>query len=149
MTDSEMDLNLGLYYGGRKVKPQIELMLNDTLADSYLTIMCNTIVSLYADKWDRIVEVAGLDVTSINGETTTTTSNSNDSSTSINSVWGISDTTDQNKDKTTNSGTNSNTTISTKTGKLDIDNIQKTNNISLFREMISDIANYFCLYIID
>lgn len=149
MTDSDMDLNLGLFYGGRKVKPQIEIMLNDTLSDSYLTIMCNTIVALYADKWDRIIEVEGLDVSSINGESTTTTSNGNDSSTSINSVWGISDSTDQNKDKTTNSGTNSNTTISTKTGKLDIDNIQKTNNISLFREMISDVANYFCLYIID
>ena len=149
LTDSEMDLNLGLFYGGRTIKPQIEIMLNDNLSDSYITIMCNTIVALYADKWNRIIEIAGLDVSSINGESTTTTSNGTDSSTAINSVWGISDNTDQNKDKTTNSGMNSNTTISTKTCKLDVDNIHKTNNISLFREMISDVANYFCLYIID
>ena len=50
LTDEEMALFLGMFYGHRTVKPAIENMLIDPLRDSYLDIMGNTICALYADK---------------------------------------------------------------------------------------------------
>lgn len=149
LTDANLDTQLIIEYGNRTLKPSIELMMNDPLYDSYLTIMFNTIETLYSNKWDRIIELESLEIANINRDVTTTTTTTNDSSSSINSVWGITDTEDQNKDKTSNVGNTSTTSMIDKKGKLELDNINHINNISLVCEMISDVANYFCLYIIE
>ena len=149
LTDEEMALFLGMFYGSRTVKPAIENMLIDPLRDSYLDIMGNTICALHADKWDRIGELQKTTLASLEGETTKTTSNGTNTSTSTNSVWGITD--DMSKDKDTNesNGSSANTTTTEKTGKIDIDNVQKINNMSLIRAIVCDVANYFALYVIE
>ena len=149
LTDDEMALFLGMFYGPRTVKPAIEKMLNDPLRDSYLSIMGNTICSLYADKWDRIGELQKATVSTLEGETTKTTSNGTNTSTSTNSVWGITDDMSKDKDMNESNGSSVNTTTTETTGKIDIDNVQKINNISLIRAIVCDVANYFALYVIE
>lgn len=149
LTDTNLDTQLRIEYGNRTLKPSIEVMINDALYDSYLTLMFNTIEALYSDKWDRIIELQSLEVSNINHDVTTTTTTTTDSSSSINSVWGITDSIDQNKDKTSNTGNTTTTSMIDKKGKLELDNVNHINNMSLVWEMISDVANYFCLYIID
>ena len=53
------------------------------------------------------------------------------------------------KDMNESNGSSENITISEKTGKIDIDNVQKINNISLIRAIVCDVANYFALYVIE
>ena len=149
LPDDEMGLFLGMFYGPRTVKPAIENMLNDPLRDSYLSIMGNTICALYADKWDRIGEIQKTPLSSLEGETTKTTSNGTNTSTSTNSVWGITDDMSKDKDMNESNGSSANTTTTEKTGKIDIDNVQKTNNMSLIRAIVCDVANYFALYVIE
>ena len=149
LTDDGMALFLGMIYGPRTVKPAIENMLIDPLRDSYLDTMGNTICALYADKWDRIGELQKTTLSSLEGETTKTTSNGTNTSTSTNSVWGITDDMSKDKDMNESNGSSSNTTTTEKTGKIDIDNVQKINNISLIRAMVCDVANYFALYVIE
>lgn len=149
LTDTNLDTQLRIEYGNRTIKPSIEIMMNDALFDSYLTLMFNTIEVMYSDKWDRIIELESIELGNINHDVTTTTTTTTDSNSSINSVWGITDSVDQNKDKTTNTGNTSTTSMIDKKGKLELDNINHINNISLVREMINDVVNYFCLYIID
>lgn len=149
LTDEELALFLGMFYGPRTVKPAIEKMLNDPLRDSYLSIMGNTICSLYADKWDRIGELQKTTVATLEGELTKTTSNGTNTSTSTNSVWGITDDISQEKDMNDSTGSSANTTTTEKTGKIDIDNVQKINNMSLIRAIVCDVANYFALYVIE
>lgn len=149
LTDEEMALFLGMFYGARTVKPAIENMLNDPLRDSYLAIMGNTICALYADKWDRIGELQKTTVSTLEGEITKTTSNGTNTSTSTNSVWGITDDMSKDRDMNESNGSSANTTITEKTGKIDIDNVQKTNNMSLIRAIVCDVANYFALYVIE
>lgn len=149
LTDEEMALFLGMFYGARTVKPAIEKMMNDPLRDSYLSLMGNTICSLYADKWDRIGELQKTTVSTLEGELTKTTSNGTNTSTSTNSVWGITDDMSKDKDMNESSGSSANTTTTEKTGKIDIDNVQKINNISLIRAIVCDVANYFALYVIE
>lgn len=149
LTDEEMALFLGMFYGPRTVKPAIENMLNDPLRDSYLDIMGNTICSLYADKWDRIGELQKTTVATLEGELTKTTSNGTNTSTSTNSVWGITDDMSKEKDMNDSTGSSANTTTTEKTGKIDIDNVQKINNMSLIRAIVCDVANYFALYVIE
>lgn len=149
LTDDEMALFLGMFYGPRTVKPAIEKMMNDPLRDSYLSLMGNTICSLYADKWDRIGELQKTTVSTLEGELTKTTSNGTNTSTSTNSVWGITDDMSKDKDMNESSGSSANTTTTEKTGKIDIDNVQKINNISLIRAIVCDVANYFALYVIE
>ena len=149
LTDDEMALFLGMFYGTRTVKPAIENMLIDPLRDSYLDIMGNTICALHADKWDRIGELQKATLASLEGETTKTTSNGTNTSTSTNSVWGITDDMSKDKDMNESSGSSENTTTTEKTGKIDIDNVQKINNMSLIRAIVCDVANYFALYVIE
>lgn len=149
LTDEEMALFLGMSYGTRTVKPAIEKMIDDTLRDSYLDIMGNTICALYADKWDRIGELQKTTLASLEGETTKTTSNGTNTSTSTNSVWGITDDMPKEKDLNESNGSSGNTTTTEKTGKIDIDNVQKINNMSLVRAIVCDVANYFSLYVIE
>lgn len=149
LPDDEMSLFLGMFYGQRTVKPAIENMLNDPLRDSYLAIMGNTICTLYADKWDRIGELQKVTLASLEGETTKTTTTGTNTSTSTNSVWGITDSLSKDKDMNESNGSSQNTTTTEKTGKIDIDNVQKINNMSLIRVMICDVANYFALYVIE
>lgn len=149
LTDEEMALFLGMFYGPRTVKPAIEKMIDDPLRDSYLSIMGNTICALYADKWDRIGELQKTTLASLEGETTKTTSNGTNTSTSTNSVWGITDDMSKDKDMNESSGSSANTTTTEKTGKIDIDNVQKINNMSLIRAIVCDVANYFALYVIE
>ena len=149
LTDEEMALFLGMFYGPRTVKPAIEKMIEDPLRDSYLSIMGNTICSLYADKWDRIGELQKTTLASLEGEMTKTTSNGTNTSQSTNSVWGITDITSKEKDMNESSGSSANTTTTEKTGKIDIDNVQKINNMSLIRAIVCDVANYFALYVIE
>lgn len=149
LTDEGMALFLRMFYGTRTVKPAIEKMIDDPLRDSYLDIMGNTICALYADKWDRIGELQKITLPSLEGETTKTTSNGTSTSTSTNSVWGITDDMSKDKDMNDSNGSSENITISEKTGKIDIDNVQKINNISLIREIVCDVANYFALYVIE
>lgn len=149
LPDAEMAMFLGLFYGCRTVKPAIEKMLNDPLRDSYLDIMGNTICSLYADKWDRIGELQKTTVATLEGELTKTTSNGTNTSTSTNSVWGITDAMSKEKDMNDSTGSSVNTTTTEKTGKIDIDNVQKINNMSLIRAIVCDVANYFALYVIE
>lgn len=149
LTDDEMSLFLGMFYGHRTVKAAIEKMIDDPLRDSYLDIMGNTICALYADKWDRIGELQKATLASLEGETTKTTSNGTNTSTSTNSVWGITDDMSKDKDMNESNGSSVNTTTTEKTGKIDIDNLQKTNNMSLIRAIVCDVANYFALYVIE
>ena len=149
LTDDEMALFLGMFYGTRTVKPTIENMLTDPLRDSYLDIMGNTICALYADKWDRIGELQKTTLASLEGETTKTTSNGTNTSASTNSVWGITDDMSKDKDMNESNGSSENTTTTEKTGKIDIDNVQKINNMSLIRAIVCDVANYFALYVIE
>lgn len=149
LTDEEMALFLGLFYGCRTVKPAIEKMIDDPLRDSYLDIMGNTICALYADKWDRIGELQKATVTTLEGETTKTTSNGTNTSTSTNSVWGITDDMSKDKDMNESNGSSQNITTTEKTGKIDIDNVQKINNMTLIRAIVCDVANYFALYVIE
>lgn len=149
LTDEEMGLFLGMFYGARTVKPAIEKMLNDPLRDSYLDIMGNTICSLYADKWDRIGELQKTTVSTLEGELTKTTSNGTNTSTSANSVWGITDDMSKDKDMNESNGSSQNITTTEKTGKIDIDNVQKINNMSIVRAIVCDVANYFALYVIE
>ena len=149
ITDEEMALFLGMLYGPRTVKPAIENMLIDPLRSSYLDIMGNTICALYADKWDRIGELQKTTLASLEGETTKTTSNGTNTSTSTNSVWGITDDLSKDKDMNESNGSSVNTTTTEKTGKIDIDNVQKINNMSLIRAIVCDVANYFALYVIE
>lgn len=147
--DDEMALFLGMFYGTRTVKPAIENMLIDPMRDSYLDIMGNTICALYADKWDRIGELQKTTLASLEGETTKTTSNGKNTSTSTNSVWGITDDMSKDKDMNELNGSSESTITTEKTGKIDIDNVQKTNNMSLIRAIVCDVANYFALYVIE
>lgn len=149
LPDDEMALFLGMFYGPRTVKPAIENMLNDALRDSYMAIMGNTICSLYADKWDRIAGLQKTTLASLEGETTKTTSNGTNTSQSTNSVWGITDDMSKDKDMNESNGSSENTTTTVKTGKIDIDNVQKINNMSLIRAIVCDVANYFALYVIE
>lgn len=149
LTDEELALFLGMFYGARTVKPAIEKMIEDPLRDSYLSIMGNTICALYADKWDRIGEMQKTTIASLEGEVTKTTSNGTNTSQSTNSVWGITDDMSKDKDMTESNGTSVNTTTTEKTGKIDIDNVQKINNMSLIRAIVCDVANYFALYVIE
>lgn len=149
LTDEEMVLFFGMFYGARTVKPAIEKMIDDPLRDSYLDIMGNTICALYADKWDRIGELQKTTLSSLEGETTKTTSNGTNTSTSTNSVWGITDDLSKDKDMNESNGSSANTTTTEKTGKIDIDNVQKINNMSLVQAIICDVANYFSLYVIE
>ena len=149
LTDDEMSLFLRVFYGTRTVRPAIENMLIDPLRDSYLDIMGNTICALYADKWDRIGELQKTNLASLEGETTKTTSNGTNTSTSTNSVWGITDAMSKDKDMNESNGSSENTTTTEKTGKIDIDNVQKINNMSLIRAIVCDVANYFALYVIE
>lgn len=149
LPDDEMALLLGMFYGPRTVKPAIENMLIDPLMDSYLDIMGNTICALYADKWDRIGELQKTTLASLEGEMTKTTSNGTNTSTSTNSVWGITDDMSKDKDMNESNGSSVNTTTTEKTGKIDIDNVQKINNMSLIRAIVCDVANYFALYVIE
>ena len=149
LTDDEMALVLNMFYGPRTVKPVIENMLIDPLRDSYLDIMGNTICTLYADKWDRIGELQKTTLASLEGETTKTTSMGTNTSTSTNSVWGITDDMSKDKDMNESNGSSENTITTEKTGKIDIDNVQKINNMSLIRAMVCDVANYFALYVIE
>lgn len=149
LTDEEMALFLGMFYGTRTVKPAIEKMLNDPLRDSYLSIMGNTICALYADKWDRIGELQKATLANLEGEVTKTTSNGTNTSTSTNSVWGITDDMSKDKDMNESNGSSQNITTTEKTGKIDIDNVQKINNMSLVRAIVCDVANYFALYVIE
>lgn len=149
LTDDGMALFLGMLYGARTVKPAIEKMIDDPLRDSFLDIMGNTICALYADKWDRIGELQKTTLPSLEGETTKTTSNGSSTSTSTNSVWGITDDMSKDKDMNDSNGSSESVTISEKTGKIDIDNVQKINNISLIRAIVCDVANYFALYVIE
>lgn len=147
--DNEMALFLGMLYGPRTVKPAIENMLIDPKRDSYLDIMGHTICALHADKWDRIGELQKTTLASLEGETTKTTSNGTNTSTSTNSVWGITDDMSKDKDMNESNGSSVNTTTTEKTGKIDIDNVQKINNMSLIRAIVCDVANYFALYVIE
>lgn len=147
--DDEMALFLGMFYGSRTVKPAIEKMIDDPLRDSYLEIMGNTICALYADKWDRIGELQKTTLASLEGETSKTTSTGTNTSTSTNSVWGITDDMSKDKDMNESNGSSQNTTTTEKTGKIDIDNVQKINNMSLIRAIVCDVANYFALYVIE
>ena len=149
LPDDEMALFLGLYYGQRTVKPAIENMLNDPLRDSYLAIIGNTICELHEDKWDRIGELQKTTLASLEGETTKTTTTGTNTSTSTNSVWGITDNMSKDKDMNESNGSTENTTTTEKTGKIDIDNVQKINNMSLVRAIVCDVANYFALYVIE
>ena len=149
LTDDEMALFLGMFYGPRTVKPAIENMLIDPQRDSYLAIMGNTICALYADKWDKIGELQKTTLASLEGEVTKTTSNGTNTSTSTNSVWGITDNMSKDKDMNESNGSSANTTTTEKTGKIDIDNVQKINNMSLIRAIVCDVANYFALYVIE
>lgn len=149
LTNDEMALFLGMFYGHRTVKPAIEKMLNDPLRDSYLDIMGNTICALHADKWDRIGEIQKTTLASLEGETTKTTSNGTNTSTSTNSVWGITDAMSKDKDMNESNGSSENITTTEKTGKIDIDNAQKINNMSLIGAIVCDVANYFALYVIE
>lgn len=149
LTDDEMALLMSISYGHRTVKPAIENMLNDPMRDSYLSIMGNTICALYADKWDRIGELQKATLAKLEGETTKTTSNGTNTSQSTNSVWGITDDMSKEKDMNDSTGSSQNTTTTEKTGKIDIDNVQKTNNMSLVQAIICDVANYFSLYVIE
>lgn len=149
LPDDEMALFLGMFYGARTVKPAIENMLIDPLRDSYLDIMGNTICSLYADKWDRIGELQKTTLASLEGETAKTTSTGTNTSTSTNSVWGITDTASKDKDMNESNVSSENITTTEKTGKIDIDNVQKINNMSLIRAMVCDVANYLALYVIE
>lgn len=147
--DDEMAMFLGVFYGPRTVKPAIENMLIDPLRDSYLDIMGNTICALYADKWDRIGEVQKATLAKIEGEVTKTTSNGTNTSTSTNSVWGITDDMSKDKDMNESNGSSENITTTEKTGNIDIDNVQKINNMSLVCAIVCDVANYFALYVIE
>lgn len=149
LPDDEMALFLGMFYGPRTVKPAIENMLIDPLRDSYLDIMGNTICALYADKWDRISELQKATLAKLEGEVTKTTSNGTNTSTSTNSVWGITDTASKDRDMNESNGSSENTTTTEKTGKIDIDNVQKINNMSLIRAIVCDVANYLALYVIE
>ena len=149
LTDDEMAQVLGMFYAPRTVKPAIENMLIDPLRDSYLDIMGNTICALYADKWDRIGELQKTTLATLEGEATKTTTTGTNTSTSTNSVWGITDDMSKDKDMNDSHGSSENITISEKTGKIDIDNVQKINNISLIRAIVCDVANYFALYVIE
>lgn len=149
LPDDEMALFLGMFYGARTVKQAIEKMIDDPLRDSYLEIMGNTICALHADKWDRIGELQKTTLASLEGEVTKTTSTGTNTSSSTNSVWGITDTASKEKDINDSSGSSENMTTTEKTGKIDIDNVQKINNISLVRAMVCDVANYFALYVIE
>ena len=53
------------------------------------------------------------------------------------------------KDMNESNGSSANTTTTEKTGKIDIDNAQKINNMSLIRAIVCDVANYFALYVIE
>ena len=149
LTDEEMALFLGMFYGPRTVKPAIEKMIDDPLRESYLAIMGNTICALCADKWDRIGEMQKATLAKLEGEVTKTTSNGTNTSTSTNSVWGITDDMSKDKDMNESNGSSVNTTTTEKTGKIDIDNVQKINNMSLVQAIICDVANYFSLYVIE
>lgn len=149
LPDDEMALFLGMFYGSRTVKPAIEKMIDDPLRESYLDIMGNTICALYADKWDRIGELQKTTLASLEGETTKTTTTGTNTSTSTNSVWGITDAMSKDKDMNESNGSSENTTTTEKTGKIDIDNVQKINNMSLIRTIVCDVANYFSLYVIE
>lgn len=149
LTSNEMDILLSFEFGERTVKSQIEMMINDELSESYLEIIGNTLVALFKDKWDRIKELMAKDLDSVSSEKTTTNYTGNTGNTTTNSVWGVSDSSDQNKDKTVSQGNDTNQTITEKSGKFDIDNLKSINNISLVSTVISDVANYLTLYVVD